>query len=109
MANQKNIDQLFQKKFKDFEQEPRPEVWLQIEERLTKKKKRRVLPMWWYGSVAVILIGLILSPFLLKEKNTVEPVHIEPSIITTAPIESVKNLYQKKRILHQRLPKKDLI
>jgi len=97
MANQKNIDQLFQKKFKDFEQEPRPEVWLQIEEHLTKKKKRRVLPMWWYGGVAVVLIGLILSPFLLKEKNTTDPVHIQPTIITTVPSESLKKTIPKEK------------
>ncbi len=85
MANQKNIDQVFQKKLNDLEQEPRPEVWLQIEERLTKKKKRRVLPMWWYGGVAAVLIGLLLFPFLTNDND--DPTQTEDPIITTAPIE----------------------
>ncbi|MDT7831312.1 hypothetical protein RQM59_02915 [Flavobacteriaceae bacterium S356] len=96
MADQKNIDQFFQKKLNDFEQEPRPEVWLQIEERLTKKKKRRVLPMWWYGGVAAVLIGLLLFPFLPNEKEGTDPIQTEP-IITTAPINPSKETPQTKK------------
>lgn len=87
MADQKNIDQFFQKKLKDFEQEPRPEVWLQIEERLTKKKKRRVLPMWWYGAAAAVLIGLLLFPFSTDNPDDIDPVQIKEPVITNVPVE----------------------
>lgn len=97
MADQKNIDQFFQKKLKDFEQEPRPEVWLQIEERLTKKKKRRVLPMWWYGGAAAVLIGLLLFPFLTNENDVTDPIQLEQPIITTAPVEPSKETLQIKK------------
>jgi len=58
MEERKDIDRLFQEKFKDFEQNPRPELWARIEQELNKdKKKRRVVPIWWrLGGVAALLL-----------------------------------------------------
>ena len=41
MNDKKNIDRLFQEKFKDFEMAPDDAVWNRISESLPKKKKKR--------------------------------------------------------------------
>ena len=62
MNSKKNIDRLFQEKFKDFEVAPNDAVWNRISESLpNKKKKRRVIPLWWQiGGVAAV-IALLLT------------------------------------------------
>lgn len=57
MKENKNIERLFQEKFKDFEAMPPQDAWSNIEARLeNKKKKRRVIPFWFKASgVAAIL------------------------------------------------------
>jgi len=60
MKEQKNIDRLFQEKFKDFEMAPPEMAWKNIETRLKeKKKKRRVIPFWFKttGIAASLLLG----------------------------------------------------
>lgn len=60
MKERKSLDRLFQEKFKDFEVSPDEQVWRNIEAAL-HKKKRRVVPIWWYqvaGVAALLLIGL---------------------------------------------------
>lgn len=66
MSEKKNIDRLFQEKFKDFEAAPPEFVWENIEAELKEKKKRRVIPIWFKlgGVAAVLLLGLMLiNPF----------------------------------------------
>ncbi len=62
MIEKKNIDRLFQEKFKDFEAVPDEKIWNNIELRLRKKKKRRVIPIWWTaaGVAALFVIGLLI-------------------------------------------------
>ena len=57
----KDIDRLFQEKLKDIEVTPNPEVWEAIAQNL-QKKKRRVLPIWWFSgaSAAIVVIGMFL-------------------------------------------------
>ena len=38
MSDQKNLDRLFQEKLQNFEQEPRPDVWGQIQDKMQQKK-----------------------------------------------------------------------
>jgi len=48
MKENKNIERLFQEKFKDFEVSPPDFVWENIQEKLhPKEKKRRVIPFWF--------------------------------------------------------------
>jgi hypothetical protein len=63
MSEKKNIDRLFQEKFKDFEVKPPEDAWANIEAKLDGKKKRRVIPFWWKlsGVAAVFLIGFLVS------------------------------------------------
>jgi hypothetical protein len=72
MKEQKNIDRLFQEKFKDFEVFPQEFVWHQIEKKLpAKKSKRKVIPLFWkLGGVAssLVFIGCL---YFLYENNTI--------------------------------------
>lgn len=71
MKERKNIDRLFQEKFKDFEQIPDPVVWENIEHALLQKKKRRVIPIWWkLAGAAAILIPMIFGLQLLFTNNS---------------------------------------
>ncbi|MEL0455224.1 hypothetical protein WJN01_03205 [Flavobacteriaceae bacterium SZ-1-7] len=58
MSDKKHIDRLFQESFKDFEVKPSDAVWKNIEAQLNqKKKKHRVIPIWWrYAGVAALLL-----------------------------------------------------
>ncbi|WP_395633824.1 hypothetical protein [Flavobacterium sp.] len=62
MRERKNIDRLFQEKFKDFEVNPPEDVWEAIETHLDKNKTRRIIPLWWKlgGIAAVFLIGFLI-------------------------------------------------
>jgi hypothetical protein len=70
MSERKNIDRLFQEKFKDFEASPADNLWNDIEARLDKKKRKRVIPFWWKlsGVAAVFLIGFLVGKTVLNNK-----------------------------------------
>ena len=66
MSDNKNIDRLFQEKFKDFEVAPNAAVWERISESLPNqpKKKRRVIALWWQiGGIAAALVLLFTVGF----------------------------------------------
>ena len=77
MSERKNIDRLFQEKFKDFEVKPSEEIWANIEAKLEKKKKRRVIPFWWKlsGVAAIFLLVFFMSKSIyngeIKTENSV--------------------------------------
>ncbi len=69
MKENKNIERLFQEKFKDFEVQPPQDAWDNIEKRLNeKKKKRRVIPFWFKASgiAASLVLGFFLF-YLAKD------------------------------------------
>ncbi|QYJ69105.1 hypothetical protein [Flavobacterium litorale] len=77
MSEKKNIDRLFQEKFKDFEATPPEFVWENIEAELKEKKKRRVIPIWFKlgGVAAVLLLGLMLiNPFNTEIETDNNPI-----------------------------------
>lgn len=80
MSERKNIDRLFQEKFKEFEPNPSEDVWTAIEARLNEKKKRRIIPFWWKlsGVAALLIISFLIS----KSINTRE-IKTENSVVTT--------------------------
>ncbi|MEN8817200.1 MAG: hypothetical protein ABF274_10090 [Nonlabens sp.] len=65
MSEKKNIDRLFQERFKDFEVQPPSASWNAIEKQIDKKKKPRVIPLWWtLGGVAAAIAILTTSLYL---------------------------------------------
>lgn len=73
MKDQKNIERLFQEKFKDFEATPPQDSWNAIASRLNeKKKKKRVIPFWFQLSgiaASFVIIGTLIWNFQ-SEENT---------------------------------------
>jgi len=80
MGDKKHIDRLFQEKLKDFEVTPNDAIWKSIENELhEKKRKRRVIPLWWQiGGVAAVLTLLFTVGSLVfndsVESNSTQPV-----------------------------------
>lgn len=76
MSERKNIDKLFQEKFKDFEMDPPEHTWPELEARLKKKKDRKIIPFWWRlsGVAAALLIGFLIADGigLFGDKNASE-------------------------------------
>lgn len=70
MKENKNIERLFQEKFKDFEVTPLDLVWDNIKDKLhPEEKKRRIIPLWFkVGSIAASLT-LLFSLFYLTNNN----------------------------------------
>ena len=75
MSDKKHIDRLFQEGFKDFEATPNDAVWKQIEAELNqKKKKHRVIPIWWrYAGIAALLLLLLTVGGLLLNNSDDNP------------------------------------
>ena len=71
----KNIDRLFQEKFKDFEVHPPEETWNAIEAELNKKEKKRIIPLWWKfsGVAALLIVGALLYSTFTDEKFNAKP------------------------------------
>jgi pyruvate/2-oxoglutarate dehydrogenase complex dihydrolipoamide acyltransferase (E2) component len=71
MKENKNIERLFQEKFKEFEVSPPDIVWENIQEKLqSDKKKRRLLPLWLnVGSIAASFAVLFTLLFLLLKEE----------------------------------------
>ncbi len=72
----KNLDKLFQEKFKNFSELPDESLWQSIETSLDQKKKsRKAVPLWWKlgGIAAILAVGFFLwNPFDdLSSKNPV--------------------------------------
>jgi len=74
MSERKNIDRLFQEKFKEFEVNPSDEIWDAIAAKLDEKKKRRIVPFWWKlsGVAALLLIGFLITKSINTNSNQTE-------------------------------------
>ncbi|MFV0565804.1 MAG: hypothetical protein ACK5NB_08235 [Flavobacteriaceae bacterium] len=79
MKENKNIDRLFQERFKDFEATPGDAVWKNIEAKLHKKEEKRAIPIWWRfaGAAAVLLLFLLVGINYFKSPNGVQVVDTE--------------------------------
>ena len=63
----KNLDKLFQKEFESFEAKPDDKVWAKIQASLDKKKKKRVIPIWWSLGGAAALLAILMYVFIPKD------------------------------------------
>ncbi len=89
MKDNKNIERLFQEKFKDFEALPPQDSWNIIANRLNeKKKKKRIVPIWFQFSgiaASLLLIGSLIWDFS-GESNTTEVPNSVKTIVNTKDI-----------------------
>jgi hypothetical protein len=71
--NQNNLDKLFQEKLNNLEVTPDEKVWSNIESKL-KKKKRRIIPVWWFASgiAAMLVLGILIFPFSNDDNNFIK-------------------------------------
>lgn len=72
MKDYKNIDRLFQEKFRDFEVAPPERVWNQLENKISTKPVKPSRPMWmWLSGMAVglALLFMLNNPFT----NPIQP------------------------------------
>ena len=76
MKKNQDINKLFQDQLEHFEVLPDEAVWTSIASKLQEKKKRRVIPIWWFysGIAAAFLIGLFLN-FTLFTSPSAPGVH----------------------------------
>ena len=76
MKEQKNIERLFQEKFKDFEATPPQGSWDIIASRLNeKKKKKRVIPFWFQLSgiaASLIIVGTLILNYQSEQDNLIQ-------------------------------------
>ena len=80
MKDKKNIDRLFQEKFKDFDVSPKDHIWEGIEHRLhPKKKKRRVIPIWWSvgGIAAALVLMFAVGNTIFNSKDNIVPIIVD--------------------------------
>ena len=91
MKENKNIERLFQEKFKDFEEIPPNAAWENIASKLEKKKDRkRGIPFWFKASG--IAASLFLTFFLILNNNK----NKEVDIIENSIVIQEKNDIQEK-------------
>ena len=89
MSERKNIDRLFQEKFKDFEATPNPDLWNGISDHLhPKKKKRRIVPIRWWGAGSAA--ALLILFFALRGSNSVNHTPIETTPIVDVETPQIK-------------------
>ncbi|MFV8225294.1 hypothetical protein [Christiangramia aquimixticola] len=98
MKEKKNIDRIFQEKFKDFEKEPSEKVWSSIASKLDEKEEKKpfILPFWAkIGGVAAVLALIMASLFFnndpFSNNNNENPIVIEEPESPKPNIESDKS------------------
>jgi len=76
MKEKKNIDRIFQEKFKDFEKEPSPRNWEKISARLDAGTppvaKKPVIPLWLKFSAAAAILALVATGIWKMNFSTTE-------------------------------------
>ncbi len=92
MSSKKNIDRLFQEKFKDFDVKPDPKVWQNINSKLNNKEEDKpiaIIPLWL--KLSGIAVSLLLLLFLGQSVfNTIDKSNT-PSIVDTEKIINEEN------------------
>jgi hypothetical protein len=88
MSERKDIDRLFQERFKDFEAAPPPGAWNNIEKKLEPQKKRRAAGWIFYSGIAagiamlfsLVYYGATFNDSTIKEQLVnEEPIKVEPT------------------------------
>ena len=61
MKKNKNIDELFKERFKNFEASPSPDVWNKIQTKLKEKDDRKVIPLWFKLAGVAALFAVLFT------------------------------------------------
>jgi hypothetical protein len=89
MKEQKNIERLFQEKFKDFQATPPEDSWDTIASLLNeKKKKKRIVPFWLQLSgiaASLFIVGTLIWNYPTKKETLIQ------ENTTTIVIEDIQN------------------
>lgn len=112
MKNKKNIDRLFQERFKDFETEPDEQIWLNIQAALKEdKKERKIVPIWfkYTGIAASLLLGFFALSTIFKPTTDLKNAIVldqEIVIIHSSNIDSIvsKNPKDVKKLFQNKVP-----
>ena len=68
MKKNKNIDELFKERFKNFEASPSPDVWNKIQAKLKEKDNRKAIPIWYkLGGVAALFALLFTIGYTILD------------------------------------------
>lgn len=97
MKEKKNIDRIFQEKFKDFEKEPRDKIWDNIASKLDENERKRpfIIPLWMkLGGVAAVLAVVLASLLFTKNQETTPQ---EPGMVYEIPEETRENEVEKNQ------------
>ncbi|MDG5491156.1 hypothetical protein [Psychroserpens sp. SPM9] len=94
MSEKKHIDKLFKEQLKNFEVAPQDAVWENIERELhQKRKKRRVIPIWWkVAGIAAVLALLFTVGKVLWTNNTNNQENLEVVDTEKANDKSINDL-----------------
>lgn len=83
MKEEKNLDRLFQEKFKDFELHPSDAVWKRIAATQEEEKEdRKIIPFWWKLGGAAAVLALLFTTGVLFFNNSSNGT-IENSVVST--------------------------
>lgn len=107
MDDKKNIDRLFQEKFKDFEVTPNDAVWEKIKARKNDDRKRILIIPFWYriaGVAALVAVILSVGSFLLPDKA-----HNDNIIVTNDNVEDKNVITPKKSGIESNDSKENIV
>ncbi|EIJ38403.1 hypothetical protein JoomaDRAFT_1388 [Galbibacter orientalis DSM 19592] len=104
MNDKKNIERLFQEKFKDFDTAPPENMWERIDASLDKKAKqdRKVIPIWWKlggAAAAIALLILFGDLFFNSSENTLPNSNIITNTEQETNKENGKNTLDENSII----------
>jgi hypothetical protein len=74
MEDKKDIERIFQERLKDFEAVPPVDAWDTIEARLDRKKKTRVLPLWWQLAGVAAVLAIIITTVVMSNNEAAIPI-----------------------------------
>ncbi|WP_338350746.1 outer membrane beta-barrel protein [Nonlabens tegetincola] len=87
MADKKNIDRIFQERFKDFEVTPPPGLWENIEQNIpSQKPEKKGTPIWIYWSGIAAAIAIIVTTVYFSNQFT-DNVGVHNEIVTTPDLD----------------------
>ena len=101
MKERKNLENLFQDKFENFNIFPPDNAWENIELKLKEKKDRRIIPFWWKlsGIAASLVIGFFIINGISNSnsKNTI--INEDNNVVTKSKLETNKAIKSENEIV----------